>query len=392
MPAGEVRGSVAPGFDAVRDAFAVHLHDLGDGGAAFAAVIGGNVVVDLWAGCAGAREWSRETRAVIMSATKGVAATAVACVVDDGLIDVEAPVASYWPEFAAAGKSEVTVAQLLSHSAGLVTVPGYEELLTPDGVGWGRTREIVSRLAAATPAWEPGTRHGYHGVTFGWLAGELVRRVTGTTIGRVVAERIAKPLDIELDLGTPSGIHDVVAPTVLPRGPSPLLDMRSEMPDAELFDRMMLTVDGRNVVDTADRFFAAPGILELELAAQNATATARALAVMYGTLADEGRHGGDRVLLSPGTIGEVARERMQGPDALTGLERHWGLGFQLARPQLGPIWGAGEGSFGHDGFGGQIGFADPRERLGVGFVRSHLAWTQSLGPALTQAVYSCLRG
>jgi CubicO group peptidase (beta-lactamase class C family) len=392
MAAFEVRGSVAPGFEVVRDAFAAQLHDLGDGGAAFAAVIGGNVVVDLWAGCAGARAWSRETRAVIMSATKGVAATAVACVVDDGLIDVEAPVASYWPEFAGAGKSEVTVAQLLSHSAGLVTVPGYEELITPDGLGWGRTREIVSRLEAATPAWEPGTRHGYHGVTFGWLTGELVQRVTGTTVGRVVADRIAGPLDIELDLGTPSEIHDVVAPTVLPRGPSPLLAMRSEMPDADLFDRMMLTVDGRNIVDTADRFFAAPGILELELAAQNGTATARALAVMYGTLADEGRHGGDGVLLSPDTIAELARERMHGPDALTGIERQWGLGYQLARPQLAPIWGASEGAFGHDGFGGQIGFADPKERLGVGFVRSHLAWTQSLGPELTKAVYSCLRG
>jgi CubicO group peptidase (beta-lactamase class C family) len=387
-----VEGSVATGFELVLEVFEARVDDVGAGGAAFAAVVEGRVVADLWAGVAGQRPWSRETRTVVMSATKGVAATAVACLVDDGLIEVEAPVATYWPEFAAGGKADLTVANVLSHAAGLVTVPGYEDLLDPEGPGWDRTQEIVARLASAAPAWPPGSAHGYHGVTYGWLVGELVRRATGRTIGRVVAERVAEPMGLELHLGTPRELHSLVAPTILPSDPPPMLVAKPAMPDPELFDRMMLAVDGRSMLHTAARFFAQPGILELELPAQNGTATGRALAKLYGALANGGRYDGGR-LLSPGTIREFARERTRGADRITGMERSWGLGFQLPAaypPMLTTPSGPRTLAFGHSGFGGQIGFADPEHALGIGFVRSHMTWAPTLGPALTDAVYSCL--
>ncbi|HEX3803123.1 MAG TPA: serine hydrolase domain-containing protein [Solirubrobacteraceae bacterium] len=385
-PLSEVHGEVATQFGRVREVFAELSGEIGSGGAAFAAVLDGRVVVDLWAGSTGAHPWARDTRAVIMSSTKGVATVAVACLVEDGLIDVEAPVATYWPGFAANGKSEITVATLLSHSAGLVTFPGYEEMLTPYGTGWDRTAEIIACLEGAAPTWEPGAASGYHGVTFGWLVGELVRQVSGKTIGRLIAERIVEPLEIELDLGTPSERQSLVAPTILPPEPPPAM----ATPDPDLFERMMFTVEGRNLLHTADQFFAAPGILGLELGAQNGTATARALAVLYGALANEGSYGADRPLLSPDVIREFTRERVRGTDRLLGVERRWGLGFQLASVPHIATWHAREGWFGHDGFGGQMAFADPRQRLGLGFVRSHLAWAQSLGPALVDAVYSCL--
>jgi CubicO group peptidase (beta-lactamase class C family) len=155
---GEIGGMAVSGFEPVAEALAASIAEVGEGGAAFAAVLDGQTVVDLWAGRAREQPWREDTRAVLMSATKGVVAVVLARLVERGELEVDAPVARYWPEFAAAGKDEVTVAHVLSHTAGLITVPGYEEFMTPEGGGWDRTDEIVRRLATATPRWEPGTQ------------------------------------------------------------------------------------------------------------------------------------------------------------------------------------------------------------------------------------------
>lgn len=389
----EIGGSVAGGFEAVRDAFARQLPEVGEGGAAFAATAGGRVVVDLWAGRAGCRPWSAPTRAVLMSATKGIVATAVALLADRSLLDVDAAVADYWPEFAARGKAEISIAQLLSHSAGLISVPGYADFLGTAGEGWEQTSRIVKRLETASPQWAPGTGHGYHGLTFGWLVGELVRRVTGATVGTVIRAGIAGPLGLELDLGTPAEQLRLVAPVVL-AGPA----LTGSVQDRQLADptsplsQMILAVNGRCILNTADAFFADDVRLAMELPALNATGTARGLARLYGVLAGEGRSG-DLELLSPKVIDEFTRERRRGPSRVTGDEERWALGFQ--RPVQDPVepshaWGPHDEAFGHTGLGGQIGFADPVSQVSVALLRSHLSSVSPLGGHLVSAFYSCL--
>jgi CubicO group peptidase (beta-lactamase class C family) len=388
-----VHGEFAAGFAAVRDVFAGETAELGGGGAAFAAVVDGDVVVDLWAGRSGPGPWRRETRGVLMSATKGVVATAVACLADRGALDIELPVATYWPEFAVAGKADISVAQLLSHSAGLVSVPGYEDLLSPDGAGWNQTAEIVHRLEAAAPAWPPGSAHGYHGLTFGWLVGELVRRVTGSTVGTIIRDEISTPLGLELDLGTLAHKQHLVAPVILPRPrPQTVVSADEEFVDRSLLSQMFLTVEGRSILDTADTFFADSGRLAIELPGSNATGTARALARLYGALSGGGCID-DARLLSPSAVEVFSAERMRGRDRMTGIEVRWALGFQLpVPPEFAPAgnWPPRHEAFGHDGYGGQFGFADPVTGAGVGFVRSELSGTSPLGPLLVTAFYECL--
>lgn len=389
----QLDGHVADGFGAVRHTFARQLPEVGDGGAAFAAVAGGQLVVDLWAGRAGHRPWSATTRAVLMSATKGVAATAVARLAERALLDVESPVAAYWPEFAAAGKAEISIAQLLSHSAGLISVPGYTELLGPAGEGWEHTGEIVRRLESAAPWWTPGSAHGYHGLTFGWLVGELIRRVTGLTAGTVIREEIAAPLGLELDVGTPPDQLHLVAPVVLAgnRLTSAIQDRQLADPSSN-FANMLLATNQRCIVNTADVFFASPARLAMELPALNGTGTARALARLYGVLADGGRSDGAE-LLSAKTVEMFASERRRGPSLITGDEERWSLGFQrppAATADSSGEWGPHDEAFGHNGLGGQIGFADPVSRVGVALVRSHLSSTSPLGSHLISSLYACL--
>jgi CubicO group peptidase (beta-lactamase class C family) len=389
-----IGGEVAAGFKAVRARFAECVFEVGAGGAAFAAVVDGELVVDLWAGSAGANPWCRHTRGVLMSATKGVVSAAVACLVDRGELELDRPVAYYWPEFAAEGKAEVTVAQLLAHRAGVVTVPEYEQLLTPEGEGWDQTEEIAARLALAAPAWPPDSAFGYHGITFGWLVGEVVRRVTGRSVGTVVRELLAEPLGLELELGTPVERQGLVAPVILPGGirpPQPGTDELFDDP-ASLASRMLLTVDGRSLLDTAPTFFANPRVLATELAGSNATGTARALATLYGALATA-RQLGPEALVSAATLGAFTAERSCGTDVIQAVPGRFGAGFALAMPPAdgrAASWGPHQEAFGHPGYGGQAGFADPVDRIGVGFVRSSLSHTSPLASALVDALYRCL--
>ncbi|WP_345741517.1 serine hydrolase domain-containing protein [Pseudonocardia thermophila] len=297
-------------------------------------------------------------------------------------MDVEAPVAAYWPEFAAAGKAGITVAHVLSHTAGLPALPGHGRLLAPDGPGWTDPARVRRLLERAAPEWPPGTRVGYHGLTWGRLVAEIVERATGTTIGRIVRDDVAGPLGADLDLGTPPSTHALVA-TPIPgsRGPLPV-----HVGPARVA-QVLLAVDGAGLLSRADAFSTGPR-LTAELPAVNGTGTARAVATLYGALA-----AGTHPRLRPDTVARMRTERAHGTDQVGGGPVRWGLGVQLnpQRPGAGGLqWGPNPDAFGTTGAGGQIGFADPQRRLGVAFVRSHLCETSALGQRLVAAVYGCL--
>ena len=197
----EIKGTVADGYGAVAEAFDRNFAERGEVGAAFSAYVDGEMKVDIWAGVADkATEtpWNDQTLQLVFSTTKGAAAICVARLVEAGKISYDEPVATYWPEFAAAGKESVTVGQMMSHQAGVPYVDApltLEDLIAVD--------PVVAALEAQAPAWEPGTQHGYHAVTYGWLAGELVRRVDGRTLGTYFAEEVAAPLGLDFWIGLP---------------------------------------------------------------------------------------------------------------------------------------------------------------------------------------------
>ena len=205
-----IEGQVEPGFEAVRDAFA-HNFEVGrEVGSAFCLHVGGRKVVDLYGGTfdrQGDRPYDQDTLQLVFSSTKGATAACANLLAQRGELDLSAPVSSYWPEFAQAGKGEIPVLLLLSHQAGL---PALDATLSPGEVqAWD---PVVAALAEQAPFWEPGTAHGYHAVTYGWLVGEVVRRVTGRTIGTYFAEEIARPLGLEFWIGLPEELEERVSP------------------------------------------------------------------------------------------------------------------------------------------------------------------------------------
>jgi len=406
----EVQGFVAPGFERVAQVLAEgarvmvgqreRVADLGQGGGAFAAYVAGECMVDLWAGEAAPGEpWQEGTRAVIMSATKGMTTLCAQLLSDRGQLDLDAPVARYWPEFAAAGKESTSVRQLLSHQSGAIGLPGSDQLLSWDGGGWSDTAAIAAALAAAPPAWEPGTAHGYHGVTFGWLVGELVRRLSGASLGAYFDTEVARPLGVDCAIGTPAAQLGTVAQVMewTPRPPSPSGKpdtLRTIDPESLAGRSVLAGAHGSLFADEQGRprfaqFMNTPPVLQAEIGSVGATATARALARIYGALA-----GGE--LVSPASLACFATEQVCGRDAVMGVPTHWAVGYTLESPALVPglprQHGPNEGAFGHMGAGGQIGFADPTAGVGCGFVRNHLE-NQALpfmGASLVQALYQCL--
>ncbi|MFE3096456.1 serine hydrolase domain-containing protein [Streptomyces sp. NPDC059248] len=389
----DVRGTVADGFEPVRDAFVRNFEQRGERGAAVAVYRDGHKVVDLWAGTRDAdaptdgtaRPWAVDTAQIVRSATKGVAAAVVLLLHQRGRIDLDAPVATYWPEFKAAGKERVLVRHLLAHRAGL---PALDRPLTPaeaiDGVSG------PAALAAQAPVWEPGTDHGYHVQTYGWLLAELVPRVTGRTVGRWVAEEIARPLGLDLWIGLPADeAHRVgrIAPVEEPPAAAGGgLALRPKRSVAEAYrDPDSLTRRAFGVIspppDEND-----PAYRAAEQPASGGISTARALARFYAaTIGDV--DGGHR-LFAPATLTLARTEESAGPDRVLVVPTRFGLGFMLhgpAAPLLGP------GSFGHPGRGGSLGFADPDTGTAFGYVTNGLRKGVTADPraqALIRAVRS----
>lgn len=404
----QVHGEVASGFETVRKAFEAGADDLGQGGGAFAAYVDGSKVVDLWAGQAGPdRPWERDTRGVIMSSTKGLAALCAHILYDRGRLDIEAPVATYWPGFAANGKAGITVRQCLNHTAGVVGVPGHERELGFDGSGWADYDAIAAWLEQAPPAWEPGTAHGYHAITFGWIVGELIRRIDGRTLGTFFREEVADPLGLTLRIGTPPNEHHLVArvtqspaeerkaaaDTLLENLPPETREAIANMFEATRDEttspgQAMVARDGTSVLDVLDTFLNSPAALEAEIGSSNGTSTARDLAHVYAVLACGGELDGVR-LVSPGSIEVFAQRQTEGPDAVLGMPTTWAVGYMAnwGYPGTPKRFGPSDDAFGHAGAGGQIGFCDPERRISVGFVRSHLSMFPVFATSLIETLY-----
>jgi len=366
----EIHGACAPRYAGVREAFEAQFRDAAtwgeEVGAAVALCVEGELVVDLWAGHADparTRPWERDTLVNVYSTTKGWTALCAQRLVDEGRLDPDAPVASCWPEFAAAGKAEIPVRQLLGHRAGL---PAVRELLPPDALyDWDA---MCTALAAQEPWWRPGSKHGYHAVTFGWLVGEVVRRITGRSLGTFFRETFAEPLGLDLHVGLPDAEHARCADMGQPPLPAP-----GDEGEGALLAKAMLS-DPQGI--TARAFMNPPSMAAgpngaawrwAEIPGANGHGTARDLARLYGTLAlDDGR------VLTHAGIERCRTEESAGPDAVLGVSTRIGQGFMLPQARREARYGPAEGAFGHPGAGGSVGFADPEGRVGFGYAMNRM--------------------
>ena len=397
----EISGTTAPGYESVRDAFASRVDELGDGGGAFAAYVGGSLVADLWAGTARPDvPWAEDTLAVLMSSTKGMTALVAQMLEAKGRLDVEAPVSSYWPEFAANGKDAVTVRHVLTHTAGLVGLPGHAEFITWDGDGWGSYDEIARRLESATPAWEPGTACGYHAITYGWLMGEIIFRITGTRVGVLFKEWVAQPLGLDAHIGTPASEHDRIAWVIdedyskIPDDMRPLLETYMAMlrDPSTLAGQAFMGTETDSLLDKVEVFARSPNVWNIELPAGNGTSTARSLARMYAVLANGGELEGLR-LVPEESVRRWGSEQYRGWQQLAPVEMAQALGYHNNLAGMGATvgpFGPNELTFGHGGMGGQVGCCDADNNVAIGFVRNHLSSVSPLSGELIAEVYAKL--
>jgi len=361
-----VDGHCDRAFEPVRDALAEALVSGFEVGAALAVYVDGRAVIDLWGGYADAgrtRRWQRDTIVNLYSVGKAIGAVCVLRLADEDRLDLDAPVARYWPEFAQAGKSRLPVRYLLTHQAGL---PAIARPL-PAGA-WSRWETIVEALAAQEPWWEPGAGHGYHVNTQGFLIGEVVRRITGKTFGAYLRESLTGPAHIDFFVGFGPELDPRCADTLPPR-PSP---------ETEEFKRQM-SVDLEGLSGEAlmrlsayrnPRELSGTGVVNTrawraaEVPSTNGHGHARAVARLYSAVAGDGTLDGVRVL-APETIARASAEQVCGDDLVLRRPTRFGLGFQLtmAERPLGP----NPRAFGHFGAGGSLGFADPDTRVAFGY-------------------------
>jgi len=355
-----IHGHVAPGYEVVQDAFAANFAVHDELGAAFAAYVDGAPVVDLWGGTAVAsdgRAWTRETLQLIFSGTKGLVASAILLLVDRGLLELDAPVARYWPEFGAAGKSRITVGDALSHQAGL---PSIAEPVTYDDVL--DDRAMAERLARQAPLWPGQQRVAYHSLTYGWLAGEIVRRVAGVSVGRLFADEIARPLELDAWIGLPEREEPRVSTIELHASFRSFWDeaMRSEE---------LARISGNPFLFAEPLFWNRPAAHRAEIPGAGGIASARAVAALYGCLACGGELAGTR-LLSRQAIAAGVAERVRGVDPFRDERLAFGSGFQLQTRDalLGPVLDA----FGHGGAGGSMHGAWPGKRTGFSYTMNQM--------------------
>ena len=368
----QIHGRCDPAFEPVGRALQENFRSHGEVGAAVAVTLDGRPVVDLWGGWtdrARSRQWQEDTLVDVFSVGKPVAALCLLQLVERGLLDLDRPVAEHWPGFAAAGKGSVSARMLLGHRAGLPALRRpLPELAMYD---W---ELMTSALAAEEPWWEPGRAHGYHTNTFGFLVGEVVRRVSGETVGKLVRQLVAEPLDVDFHFGLPATEDERVAEFLFPEAPPPF-------EGAPLMVRRAYLnppgVSGLGTVNTA-------AWRRAEMPSTNGHATARAVARIYAALLQ-----GE--LLQPATLAEATREVSSGPDLVLGRPSRFGLGFQLTQPER-PL-GPGRRGFGHFGAGGSLGFADPEAGIAFAYTPNQgegPRWQNPRNRGLIKAVYESL--
>lgn len=375
-----VQGTVAPGLEPVREAFAANFERTGDYaevGAALCVYRQGEKVVDLWGGfadAAGTRPWTADTLVNVWSTTKAAAAVAVARCVDAGLIAYDQPVADVWPEFAQAGKGAVTLGQVMSHQAGL---SGWMAPTTLDDL-YNQSR-VAGRLAAQAPLFEPGTASSYHAATYGVLAAEIVRRVSGRTLGTLLREDVFGPLGIDFHVGLPADAQGRVAEMIAADNPV-------AVPLDQLTDPVRLALS--NPAQDPARVNT-PAWRAAELPALNGHASASGVARLCAALANGGSLDGVKVL-SPGVLAQMTAIVSDRDDMLFGANPQWGMG--VLHNLIG-IYGPNPRTFGHSGWGGSYGCADPDAQVAIGYVMNHMGpdlMGDPRGLALANAVYAAL--
>lgn len=377
-------------FGKVREEFIANFQNRGEIGASLAIYLDGKLMVDLWGGMADIaadRPWEEDTMAVVFSSTKGMAATCLHMLAERGLLDFNAPVATYWPEFAANGKDGVTVAMALSHQAG---VPLYQADL-PVGVFNGFDL-LAERLAAEAPVWEPGTTHGYHAVTIGVIEGELVRRITGQSIGNFLREEVARPLGADIWIGLPESEEDRVATLYLSQ-PDPQSPLQQKLKsDPDWIGRKLGSNSGDDLSYVNARVRHAA-----EIPASGGIASARGLARLYAPLSRDGSVDGVRLLQSSSLHAMRQIRSASDCDQILRVPTTFTLGFSKS-------WGSrrlgtgqhvilGKDAFGTPGLGGSIGFADGDARMSFGYVMNRHGSGVGLnerGQGLIDAAYRSL--
>ena len=386
VPTGVIEGTYDGRFAPVVDEFQANFRDRGEVGASLCLTLDGETVVDVWGGSKEPESpWSADTVCVVHSCTKGATALCAHLLIDRGLLDLEAPVSEYWPEFAANGKESATVRMMLDHSVG---VPVFRGAVEPGELyDWDR---VIARLEAEEPFWSPGARNGYHMINFGWTVGELVRRVSGRSLGRFFAEEIAGPLGLDFWIGLPE-VEEARVSKLVPFRPEGAPARVSRFVESLLSDRSSipaLAMANLTSVDANTREYHAA-----EIGGGGGIANARGLAGMYTPLALGG--GG---LVSASSVDRMRRISVAtNDDATLRIATRFALGFMVSmdnrdKPDKDSVV-LGEHAFGHVGAGGSIGFADPSLGFAMGYAMNRMGpgiLLNERGQSLVDAVYGVL--
>jgi CubicO group peptidase (beta-lactamase class C family) len=392
----EIGGRIEPGFEGVAEAFRANFDHHGEVGAATAVYVGGQKVVDLWGGVAdpdAGTPYTEDSLQLVFSTTKGATAACANLLAQRGDLDMDAPVAEYWPEFKAAGKAEIPVRWLLCHKAGL---PYVDTILTLDeALAW---EPMIGALEAQEPVWEPGTAHGYHATTYGWLVGEVVKRISGKSLGTFFQDEIARPLDLEFWIGLPDEQQHRVAPLqqwgelggglAEPRDPALAKMLEQFIGPDSLLGKALAAPNG--VFNQAEGRFNNPAVRAAEIPAANGVTNARSLARFYAGLTGTVEGGPASPLLGAEQVAKASERQTFGPDKCLYFESTFGLGFFVASP-FAPY--GGPKAFGHTGAGGSVGFTDPEHGIGFGYVMNKMGMSLNGDPrsgGLIKAVYAAI--
>jgi CubicO group peptidase (beta-lactamase class C family) len=384
-----VLGDAAPPFEIVRDELALTAARRSEEGCALAVYHKGEKALDLWRST-DSTPWRRDSLVTVASCTKGVVAFCAQILYERGLLDVEAPVSRYWPEYAVNGKRNTLVKHLLNHTAGVLTFPYYWEVTGFDRSGLADWEGMTSGLAAAPPSWEPGTRYLYHPQSWGFLVGEVLRRVDGRSVGTFLLDEVAGPLDLELHIGAPKP----VLPRVMPERDAPppsgellraweIARARVRAGDVLSAEALPWSMDFRHPDLALDDLQLDYGTTRRYLTAENPSAngitTARDLARLYAVLANGGRLGGTKL------VSQASVDRFRPHDG----DLFHGLGFSRLWPHF-IARGVSESAFGHAGGGGHIAFADPERNISMALVKNRIDNDFETALDLAGAVYDCL--
>tara|TARA_B100000900_G_scaffold410308_1_gene427884 strand:- start:565 stop:1695 length:1131 start_codon:yes stop_codon:yes gene_type:complete len=372
-----IHGTCEEKFQPVKELFQ-EIHQSGrEVGSSFSVYKDGIPLIDIWSGYADKeknKEWERDTLANVWSTTKGITALTIAHAYEQGILDYEEKVSTYWPEFASSGKDEITVGMLLSHQAGICGS-------NTDKINDYYDQAVMAtELAQMEPLWKPGTASGYHSLTYGWLASELIIRLTGKTLGTYFSDEIATPNEIDFYIGLPESEEHRVAEMV------PFPKQENQNKEMDLNVAKKFSDKGPNLLKHQN----SREWRQAEIASANGQGCASGIAKLYSLVVTEDL---SKKILKNSTIQTMSEERIAGRDLVLGVVTRWGAGFVMNMHKI--IYGPTEESFGHSGWGGSCGFGDPVNNLGMSYVMNKMAnnlAADGRSIELINKTYECLKG